>query len=78
MGVVSKYDENSNRVDLFYFDGALNVKKAGDVLEVRYPRIFASHGGEHVVALWFTSLAQIPEIRVVFFVIFSVLFYCFV
>ena len=32
MGVVSKYDENSNRVDLFYFDGASNVKKGGACL----------------------------------------------
>ena len=29
MGVVSKYDENSNRVDLFYFDGASNIKRRG-------------------------------------------------
>ena len=78
MGIVSEYDENSNHVDLFYFDGALNVKKAGEVLEVKYLRTFAYHSGEHVVALWFTSLAQIPETKVCFFVMFSVLFYCFV
>ena len=77
MGIVSKYDENSNRVDLFYFDGASNVKKAGEVLEVKYPRTFAYHGGEHVIALWFTSIAQIPEIKVCFFSIFIVFFYRF-
>ena len=28
-GIVSEYHENSNRVDIFYFDGASNVKKWG-------------------------------------------------
>ena len=67
MGIVQEYDDDGSRVDIFYFDGASNVKKAGEVLEVKFPQMFAYHGGEHVVALWFTSLAQIPEIKVCFF-----------
>ena len=43
------------------------MQKAGRLLEVRCPRTVTYHGGEHVVALWFASLAKIPEIKVWFF-----------
>ena len=65
-GLLGEYDAEKNRVDIFYFDGASNVQKAGAVLAVRYPRTMTYHGGEHVVALWFTSLAKIPAIKVCF------------
>jgi len=57
-------------VNVFYFDGASNVQKAGAVLEVRFPRTVTYHDGKHVVALWFSSLAKIPEIKVCFIVCF--------
>jgi hypothetical protein len=41
--------------DVFYFDGASNVKKAGEVLMARFPRTFCFHGGEHVVSLFFSQ-----------------------
>ena len=69
-GVVQDYDEDGTLVDLFYFDGASNVEKAGKILMVKFPRTFAYHGGEHVVALWFTSLARIPAIKVCLFLSF--------
>ena len=78
MSIVAKLDKQRNRVDIVYFDGASNVQKAGEVLEVTFPGTVAYHGGEHVIALWFTLLAQIPEIKVCIFVILSVLFYGFV
>ena len=53
-----------NHVDIFYFDGASNVQKAGDLLGVRFPRTVTHHGGEHVVALWFSDLVKIPVIKV--------------
>ena len=56
--------QRKKRVDIFYFDGASNVQEAGKVLGVKFPRIVTYHGGEHVVALWFSDLAKIPEIKV--------------
>ena len=60
-----EFDAEKNRVDVFYFDGPSNVQKAGKVLGVKFPpRTVTYHGGEHVVALWFSDLAKIPEIKV--------------
>ena len=61
---VEEYDLNHQLTDVFYFDGASNVQKAGQVLMAKYPRTFCYHGGEHVVALFFTSLSKIRPIRV--------------
>ena len=61
---VEEYDPNHQSTDLFYFDGAASVQKAGRVLMATYPRTFCYHGGEHVVALFFTSLSKIKPIRV--------------
>ena len=57
-------------MDNFYFDGASNVQNAGVVLEVRFPRTVTHHSGEHVVAVWFSSIAKIPEIKVCFIICF--------
>ena len=48
--IVSTQSAEKNRVDIFYFDGASNVQKAGSLLEVRFPRTVTYHDGEHVVA----------------------------
>jgi hypothetical protein len=61
---VEEYNPNHNLIDLFYFDGASNVQKAGAVLTATYPRTFCYHGGEHVVSLFFTSLSKIGPIKV--------------
>ena len=61
---VEEYDPNHTLTDLFFFDGASNVQKAGEVLMAKYPRTFCCHGGEHVVALFFTSLSKIKPIKV--------------
>ena len=55
---------NHQLMDVFYFDGASNVQKAGQVLMAKYPHTFCYHGGKHVVALFFTSLSKIKPIRV--------------
>ena len=49
---------------MFFFDGASNVQKAGDLLMAKYPRTFCFHGGEHVVSLFFSSIAKIKPIKV--------------
>ena len=49
---------------MFYFDGAANVQKAGDVLMAKFPRSCCFHGGEHVVSLFFSSITKIKPIKV--------------
>jgi len=61
---VVEYDPQRIYTDVFYFDGASNVQKAGDVLMARFPRSFCFHGGEHVVSLFFSSIAKIKPIKV--------------
>ena len=56
--------QRKKRVDIFYFDGASNVQKAGEVLGVNFPWTVTYHGREHAVALWFSDLAKILEIKV--------------
>ena len=45
-------------MDIFYFDGASNVQKAGELHRVKFPRTVTYHGGEHAVTLWFSDLAS--------------------
>ena len=61
---VLEYDPQRIYTDVFYFDGASNVQKAGDVLMARFPRSFCFHEGEHVVSLYFSSIVKIKPIKV--------------
>ena len=61
---LEEYDPNHTLTDIFFFDGASNVQKAGEVLMAKYPRTFCYHGGEHVVSLFFSSIAKIKPIKV--------------
>ncbi len=49
---------------MFYFDRASNVQKAGEILMAKFPRFFCFHGGEHVVLLFFSSIAKIKPVKV--------------
>ncbi len=48
---------------MFFFDGASNVQKAGQILMAKLPRTFCFHGGEHVVSHFFSSIAKIRPIK---------------
>jgi hypothetical protein len=61
---VMEYDSLKICTDVFYFDEASNVQKAGEVLMARFPHSFCFHGGEHVVSLFFSSIAKIKPIKV--------------
>ena len=62
---VMEYDPHFLCTDVFYFDGASNVQKAGQILMAKFPRTFCFHGGEHVVSLFFSSIAKIKPVKVV-------------
>ena len=49
-----------NCIDYCTFDGAGSVQKAGHILNARYPRIFVTHGAEHVVSLFFQDCFNLP------------------
>jgi hypothetical protein len=57
-------DPQMHFTDVFFFDGASNVRKAGQILMANFPRTFCFHGGEHVVLLFFSSIAKIKPVRV--------------
>ena len=62
---VLEYDPQLLCADVFYFDGASNVQKAGEILMAKFPRSFCFHGGEHVVSVFFSSIAKIKPVKVV-------------
>ena len=57
-------DPMKDKIDLFIVDGASNVQKAGQVVEVVFPRVSVLHGSEHCLSLTFTDIAKIPAIKV--------------
>ena len=59
-----KYDPTKLYTDIFFFDGASNVAKAGKVLEAKCFRAYALHGGEHVVSLFFEDLSKEKAVQV--------------
>ena len=61
---VSEFDPNRQLTDVFFFDGESNVKRAGEILMVCF------HGGEHMVSLFFSSIAKLPAIKVCYRVVF--------
>ena len=42
---VQEYNVHNTLTNVFFFDGALNVQKAGDILMAKFPHSFCFHGG---------------------------------
>jgi hypothetical protein len=63
-GKVLEFNPQLLYTDVFYFDGASNVQKAGEILMAKFPPFFCFHGGEHVVSLFFLSIAKIKSVKV--------------
>ena len=66
--------------NVLYFDGSANVQKCGLRLCALYPRSYVFHGGEHVISLFFSDIANIAPIKVcmyafIFFVLY-LRFFC--
>jgi hypothetical protein len=60
---VQELDVSKTCTDIFMFDGASNVQKAGRILQAKYPRSMTFHGGEHVSALFFFGISQLQAIK---------------
>ncbi len=61
---VLEYDSLKICTGVFYFDGVSNVQKTGEVLMARLPCTFCLHKREHVVSLFFSSIAKNKPIKV--------------
>ena len=70
---VLEYDPLQICTSVFFFDGGLNVQKAGEVLMARFPRTFCLHGGGHVDSLFFSSITKVKPIKI--FHIFAPFYY---
>ena len=64
---VDEFDPSKVHTDSFFFDGAANVQKAGQILCAHFPRAMCFHGGEHVLSLFFSDLSRLGAIKVSFF-----------
>ncbi|KAL3769143.1 hypothetical protein ACHAWU_001211 [Discostella pseudostelligera] len=60
---VNELDPTKRLTDIFLFDGASNVQKAGRLLAIKFPHAYCFHGGEHVVSLFFASIAKLTPIK---------------
>ena len=45
------------------FDGASNVQLAGELFQIRYPKITVMRGFEHTVSLFFNDVSKIPVVN---------------
>jgi hypothetical protein len=61
---VIQYDPQMRFTELFFLDGSSNVQKAGQILMAKFTCTFCFHGGEHVISLFFLSIAKIKPIKV--------------
>ena len=61
---VEKYDPTTKLTNGFWFDGASNVQKAGDILTAKFVHAACHHGCEHAISLFFSNIAKLPPIRV--------------
>jgi hypothetical protein len=58
LGPLNKY------TNLFIFDGASNVQKAGEILWAIFPGSYSIHGGEHVISLFFNDISKFSAVQV--------------
>ena len=50
--------------NLFIFDGASNVQKAGEILRAIFPGSYSIHGGKHVISLFFNDISKFAAVQV--------------
>ena len=60
---IQTYPGNEGAVNLTIFDGAKSIQNAGLLMSQKYHKITTLHGGEHVLALFFKDIFDLPELR---------------
>ena len=60
---MDKLDPTKTLFDTIIFDGAANVQKGAQVIAATHPTMFAIHGAEHVVSLFFADLMKIWQLK---------------
>jgi hypothetical protein len=61
---VEQLDPSKTLTNVFFFDGASNVQKAGEILEAINPGAYCLHGSEHVISLFFSDISKLKPIKV--------------
>ncbi len=56
---VMEYSPLKTCTDVFYFDGASDVQKAGEMSMARFPCSFCLDRGKHVVSFFFSSIPKV-------------------
>ena len=56
-------DPHKSIIDVIMFDGASNVQLAGELLQIRFPKITVMRGVEHTVSLFFNDVSKIPVVN---------------
>jgi hypothetical protein len=59
---IERMDNAKSLSDLISFDGASAVQKAGQIMQVSYPRMYCIHGAEHSISLFFKDVAHLSPI----------------
>ena len=57
-------NKKRNITDIIYFDGVLNVQKAGNMVGSNFTQVICLNEAEHFFALFFTDLSKMKDIRV--------------
>ena len=53
-----RIDPHTSIIDVIMFDVASNVQLAGELLQIRYPKITVMRGVEHTVSLFFNDVSK--------------------
>ncbi len=64
---VNEFDPDGRNTDVFFFIGASNVQKAGQIQCQTFPRAYCFHGREHVLSPFFSDLSKLKPIQVRYF-----------
>ncbi len=54
---VNEFDLDGRNTDVFFFDGASNIQKVGQILCQTFPKLYCFCRGEHVLSLFFSDLS---------------------
>ena len=60
---MKKLDPKKELFDFVTFDGASNVQKAGLVIQAHFPKVYVTHGAEHVCALVFEDCFKLAPLK---------------